>query len=1067
MTSPAQNDANLAISLGQHLAKIFPETGPDQLSQASGQLAPTEFPEGEVLIQEGARSRGVFILLTGRLGIFTRDSNGHTTLIRVVSEPGSLIGEQSARQDRHFANATVIALTEVRAAIIALQLFRSLLAADGKAAARLNEAGKTQAIEKLRALSAELGEATLRAESEAMVPRQFPAGEMIYRAGDAAKSAFFVLTGEVNLFPPGCPVPIETIGAGLIFGDREAVSGSARQFQAVAASAVELLEIPAAIFHAAGHSHAGPGTTLKSLSYVHSIPRLGSAYRFLGEVDGRSCVVTDYAQPDGRRVRVRYFSQEKMVEAGTTEAVGDTVAISTPLEGVSFLVTHPGNRLAGLTAKQDWPDLPEAMSYLLRGAELEAWQLDALRSTGQWLSEAATERVNAGSEVVCACTSATVTCLRMAAKDVDTVDELIHKTGAGGVCGGCRSRLPLLLGREESILCRMETEALCSGAVTATLRPAAGGELPVAIPGQHVRVEALLDKRWVGRPYTLTAFGPEKYELGVKIEESGLFSNWICQAAQGSLVKVSYPQGDLCPDREDRRALVFIVAGIGITTAIAAARGVSASRRVCVHYVYRDIESAPYLSELRTAAAGGMIELREVQTTVSGRPSAAHWTDVARSHSPCEVIVCGPQSFNAQVLAACESVAGVSAFAESFQHPNRGEGAIAKPGSWRTPGFKPAWPAGEPVPVKSKLSVEDEAGRFLAQFFNETQVGGDSASRLKQVREEIKESGTWTPTTGELGFAAQIAWRNAERCVGRLYWRGLHLRDCRHITSPPEIADALFEHLRFAFNGGDLRPAISIFAPESPKKPCTRIWNPQLLRYAGMRLRTGKQIGDPAQNEITARIMKLGWEPAGTDFDLLPLVIEVPGEKPIFFELPADCRHEVRFAHPSHAWFAELGLRWYCVPAVSDMLFDVGGILHRFAPFNGWYLDSEIAARNFTDTNRYNLLPMVAEAMGLDISNDRSLWRDKAMVVINEAVLHSFDRDGVKISDHHAIGHEFLEFCRNEQKAQREPYGKWMWLVPPSASSASVLYQEPFRDVGYKPAFRYQKPVWSGRAFDS
>jgi nitric-oxide synthase len=943
------------------------------------------------------------------------------------------------------------------------ELFRSLLAADRKAAERLNEAGKTQALEKLQALSAELADASRFEDSQGMTSRQFPAGAAIYQAGEAATSAFFVLSGEVNLFPPGCPVPHETVGAGIIFGDREAASDSPRQFQAIAANGVELLEIPASVLHAADSSHHGAGTNLKSLSFVHNIPRLGAAYRFLGEVDGRSCVVTDYAQPDGRRVRVRYFSQDRMVEAGTTEAVGETVAISTPLEGVSFLLTRDDNRLAGLTAKQDWAALPDAMSYLLRGASLESWQIDALRSTGQWLSEAAAERVSAGSEVVCACTSATVTCLRLAAKDVDTVDELIHKTGAGGVCGGCRSRLPLMLGREESILCRMETEPLCSGAVTARLLPAAGGELPTAIPGQHIQVEALLDNRWVGRPYTLTAFGPERYELGVKIEASGLFSNWICQAPQGSLVRVSYPQGDICPQHQDTRSLVYIVAGIGITTAVAAARAVSASRRVIVHYVFRDTTTAPYLEELRAASASGKIVLHETQTSATGRPSADHWAEVARSHAPCEVIVCGPQQFNEEVVAACKNLKGVSAIAESFQHPHRGEGAIPKPGSWRVPGFKPSWPAGEPVPVKSKLSVEEEATRFLAQYLHETKHGADTGDRVAEVREEIRQSGTWTPTATELGFAAQIAWRNAERCVGRLYWRGLHLRDCRHITSPKEIAEALFDHLRFAFNGGDLRPAISVFAPDTPQKPSTRIWNPQLLRYAGMRLRTGKQIGDPAQNELTQRIMKLGWQPAGTDFDLLPLVIEGPGEEPQFFELPQDCRQEIRLTHPQHAWFADLGLRWYCVPAVSDMVLDVGGIVHRFAPFNGWYLDSEIAARNFTDTNRYNLLPLIAEAMGLDISNDRSLWRDKAMVLINEAVLHSFDRDGVKISDHHAIGHEFLEFCRNEQKADREPYGKWMWLVPPSASSASVLYQEPFRDVGVKPAFRYQKPVWSGR----
>lgn len=1050
--------------LGLYLSEIFSGTPSDKLNELSTKISTSELPEGEVLIQEGTKAQGVYILLSGRVGIFTRNSSGHTALIRVVTEPGSLIGEQSARQGRHFANATVIALTPLRAAFIPPNIFQSLLSADHKAAEMLHAAGKNQALEKLRALSAELADATRIARSEGMAPKQFPLGATIYQPGDATTSAFFVLSGSVNLFPPGCPVPHETIGVGLIFGEREIATKSRRHYQAVAASAVELLEIPASIFNSASSSQSGVGTTLKSLSYVHNIPALGSAYRFLGEVGGRSCVITDYAQPDGRRVRVRYFPQEEIVEASALEALGNAVAIATPQESISFLVTEPENRLAGLTAHNDWPDLPEAMSYLLRGATLEPWQLEALRSAGQWLTEAPAERVTAGSEIVCACTNASVTCLRLAARELDTVDALIRKTGAGGVCGGCRSRLPLMLGREESVLCHLDTEPLCSGAVKAKLRPAGDGELPLAIPGQHILVEALLDKRWVGRPYTLTAFGPDHYELGVKIEDGGLFSNWICEAPKGALVRVSHPQGDICPALEDPRPLVFIVAGIGITTALAAVRAQRGNRKLIINYLFRDTQCAPYLEELRAAAAKGEIELRETQTSLSARPTAESWKELARTLSPCEIIVCGPRNFNKEVLAACSDTPGVSASAESFQHPNRGEGAIAKPGSWRVPGFKPSWPAGEPIPVKSKVSVEEEALHFIKQFFHETRPGVEHQTRADEVYDEIKRSGIWTPTSEELGFAAQIAWRNAERCVGRLYWKGLHLRDCRHITAPKEIADALFDHLRFAFNGGDLRPAISVFAPETTLRPCTRIWNPQLLRYAGIRLRTGKQVGDPANNELTQRIIKLGWEPTGTNFDLLPLVIEAPGETPQFFDLPDDCRQEARIEHPQHAWLSEFGLRWHCVPAVSDMLFDAGGILHRLAPFNGWYLDSEIAARNFTDTNRYNLLPAIAEAMGLDISNDRSLWRDKAMVLINEAVLHSFDRDGVKISDHHAIGHEFLEFCRNEQKAQREPYGKWMWLVPPGASSASVLYQEPFRDVAIKPAFRYQKPVWAGRA---
>lgn len=46
--------------------------------------------------------------------------------------------------------------------------------------------------------------------------------------------------------------------------------------------------------------------------------------------------------------------------------------------------------------------------------------------------------------------------------------------------------------------------------------------------------------------------------------------------------------------------------------------------------------------------------------------------------------------------------------------------------------------------------------------------------------------------------------------------------------------------------------------------------------------------------------------------------------------------------------------------------FKIGGITYPTAPFNGWYMVTEIAVRNFTDTYRYNLLEKVAEAFEFD-----------------------------------------------------------------------------------------------------
>lgn len=53
---------------------------------------------------------------------------------------------------------------------------------------------------------------------------------------------------------------------------------------------------------------------------------------------------------------------------------------------------------------------------------------------------------------------------------------------------------------------------------------------------------------------------------------------------------------------------------------------------------------------------------------------------------------------------------------------------------------------------------------------------------------------------------------------------------------------------------------------------------------------------------------------------------------------------------------ADLGLRWFCVPAVSGMKFDCGGLEFTACPFSGWYMSTEIACRDLCDKQRYNLV---------------------------------------------------------------------------------------------------------------
>jgi nitric-oxide synthase, bacterial len=351
------------------------------------------------------------------------------------------------------------------------------------------------------------------------------------------------------------------------------------------------------------------------------------------------------------------------------------------------------------------------------------------------------------------------------------------------------------------------------------------------------------------------------------------------------------------------------------------------------------------------------------------------------------------------------------------------------------------------------------AERFITLFHSENRAGPPDR-RLRHVRREIETIGTYWHTPAELAFGTRVAWRNSSRCIGRLYWHSLRMRDRREVSTAPDIAAESVAHLREATNGGRIRPAITVFAPDAPGRPGPRILSPQLVRYAGYETADGAVLGDPANADFTRLADDLGWHggrPASR-FDILPLLVQEAGAPVTLHELPADAVLEVMIGHPEFGWFADLGLRWHAVPVISDMYLDVGGVCYPAAPFNGWYMCTEIGSRDLGDTGRYNQLPVIARHMGLPTASDRTLWKDKAMTELNLAVLHSFSAAGVTISDHHSESVRFLKHMEREERQGRACPADWTWIVPPAASSATPVFHRYYQDFDQTPNF-YRHPA--------
>ena len=340
-----------------------------------------------------------------------------------------------------------------------------------------------------------------------------------------------------------------------------------------------------------------------------------------------------------------------------------------------------------------------------------------------------------------------------------------------------------------------------------------------------------------------------------------------------------------------------------------------------------------------------------------------------------------------------------------------------------------------------------EVGAILAgarDFYELTEVRALAGpDRWAEVEAEIGRAGTYQHTVAELLLGAKLAWRNHARCNGRYSWRSLELIDARDAQTPAEIAERCFEHLVVSTNGGKLRPVITVFRARTPGQPGIRIHNPQLIRYAGYE--DGDQIiGDPLHVALTREALAAGWTSNRGHFDILPVRISVGSEPPETFAVPPEVVLEVPITHPRFEWFAELGLRWHANPAISDLRLEIGGLEYTAAPFSGWYVSSEIGARNLSDTARYNQLPRIAERMGLDTRRNASLWKDRALLELNDAVIHSYAQAGVYIVDHHTASEQFVAHVDREHRCGRPVPSEWAWVNPPMSASTTRTFHREF-----------------------
>lgn len=341
----------------------------------------------------------------------------------------------------------------------------------------------------------------------------------------------------------------------------------------------------------------------------------------------------------------------------------------------------------------------------------------------------------------------------------------------------------------------------------------------------------------------------------------------------------------------------------------------------------------------------------------------------------------------------------------------------------------------------------DKAKTFITMMHKEFNIDdSETHQRIAEIKNQIDETTTYSHTTEELKYGAKVAWRQSNRCIGRLFWKNLEVRDLRHIETETDFLNSIEDHILDTTNEGKIKPMISIYSNE------IKIYNEQLVRYAGY-----DNTGDPQSVKTTQLAEHTGWNSTPGDFNILPIIYRLNRMPVKHHILPPHIIKEVPIRHNDFPNLETLGLKWYAVPIISNMDLEIGGLYYHTAPFNGWYMETEIGVRNFTDEYRYNKLRNIADAFGFDTSKTTTYWRDRALLEFNYAVYHSFKNEGVSIVDHITASKQFKQFERQESESGRTVTGKWSWLTPPLSPSLVHNYHHGYDNTMRSPNFLYRK----------
>lgn len=410
-------------------------------TQVSTLLRTQTVAKGEVIIQAGDAVSEAFVLLRGYAEVVIGETE------RVVTEltDGALFGEQGLLSGG-MRGATVIAREPGELLIISNIAFDIIVRERPDWLTRLIAHGAQQAEASIAA-----GD-SLRAlfepgETSVVESRTFSAGARIVSYGERSDGVYLITGGQLEV-TSASGIVLDQAGAGSCIGELGVLLDLPRSATVRAVTHTTALWLKAETFRDCLQDNPLAEQVLRKLWHGYRFERSfvrqfstpnaegGRRWTVYGLVDGRTIAVFRSKERAGFQADVAGGvtpGDERTLHWGGTSAA--------PWLSLTLVDSEGGTQLRRVDATLDRPECSAAFHFLLEDTTVTAEMEDRFFRLGRLEPEVATADV-----LLCRCMKVPHSVVQEAIDGgLTTLTQVEATTGCGGVCGGCRVRVSLML----------------------------------------------------------------------------------------------------------------------------------------------------------------------------------------------------------------------------------------------------------------------------------------------------------------------------------------------------------------------------------------------------------------------------------------------------------------------------------------------------------------------------------------------------------------------------------------------------------------------------------------------